>query len=118
MITFRIQTDADLNIVSSKMHDSEFCEKDIGYDSKKHTFQLKAANYEKEFCLKLQNVIAYEPKNLDMVNKGKATAGVFNCIKIRENGNNLAIISQDLQIILKLTKLEGEFQESSKGIAN
>lgn len=102
----------DIKFAAGEMHDSEFKEKDFSFDSERKTFRLKSYSKElpgREFYLEFYNVEEYKPLNLDKVRENKATAGVFEDIKIGNNGLNLNIISQDLKIKLKLIKLEGEF---------
>ncbi|MBI5024956.1 MAG: hypothetical protein HZC18_08200 [Candidatus Omnitrophica bacterium] len=103
----------DIKIVSGEMHDSEFKAEDFGFNSEEKIFFLKAHsvdNSSKEFYLQFYNVKQYSPINLEKVNKGKATAGVFNNIKIRDKGLALEILSQDLRILLKLNKLDGKLE--------
>lgn len=112
----RIKNIDDIKVVIGKMHDSEFTDQDFGFDQKKEIFFLRSHSSEilfkekKEFHLELYNVKEYNPLNLDKIRKGKALGGVFNYIKIKNNGLGLIIVSQDLKIVLRLSKLEGEFK--------
>jgi hypothetical protein len=109
-----------IKTVVGEMHDSEFAAADFGFDSEKKTFFLKSTSFSqpsKIFFLQFNNVEQYEPKNLEKINKGKALAGIFNDIIIRNNGLVLEILSQDLRILLKLSKLEGIFRTGEKDLA-
>jgi len=104
----------DIQVAAREMHDSEFEEKDFGFDSEKKLFYLNSHSPEvsrKKFYLEFYNVEKYIPLNLDKIKQGKAIGGVFNDIRIRNNGLHLTLISQDLRIILKLSKLEGRFEQ-------
>jgi hypothetical protein len=108
-----IETLDDIKILSGEMHDSEFKLEDFGYDSEKKIFYLKTRLPEKtseSFLLEFYNVEEYNPVNLEKIKMGNAMGGVFNKIKIRDNGLTLEIISQDLKILLKLSKLGGRFE--------
>lgn len=103
----------DIKAVAGEMHDSEFKAEDFGFNSGEKIFFLKsrsADNSLKEFYLQFYNVEEYSPINLDKISKGKGVAGVFNNIKIRDEGLTLEILSQDLSIQLKLNKLDGKFE--------
>jgi hypothetical protein len=103
----------DIGVVADKMHDSEFCAEDFGFDSRKKFFYLKThlpKNTVKKFILQICNVEKYDPINLDKIQARKATGGVFNTIKIKDQGRVLEILSQDLKILLKLSKLEGSLE--------
>lgn len=103
----------DVQRVADEMHDSEFQEKDFSFDSEKKTFHLKSYSADipgKEFYLELHNVEIYEPRNLERIKKGKATGGVFNKIKIGNNGLKLTLISQDLNVVLSLIKIADKFE--------
>lgn len=116
-VEMEIKCIKDVEVVAGEMHDSEFEEKDFGFDSEKKIFYLKSHSPEvsgKGFYLEFYNVEKYTPLNLNKIKEGKATGGVFNNIKIRNNGLGLTLISQDLKIILKLSKLEGKFEIKSK----
>ena len=105
----------DVKVVADKMHDSEFCAEDFGFDSNKKIFYLRTHLSEdivKKFILQICNVEEYDPINLDKIQERKATGGVFNTIKIKDQGHVLEILSQDLKILLKLSKLEGNFEAS------
>lgn len=109
----------DIKKIVDEMHDSEFDAEDFGFNADKKIFYLKshsAQNDSEEFYVHFYNVQKYNAVNLDKVNIGKATAGVFGDIKIRDNGLTLEILSQDLRILLKLNKLEGTFEKKSKNI--
>jgi len=103
----------DLKRVVGEMHDSEFIGKDLNYDSQKKTFNLKSRSSDRlhKFHLAIYNVEEYTSINLDKVNEGKATGGVFNDIGVKNQGLNLEIISQDLRIKLRLGKLAGSFNK-------
>jgi len=109
----KIKSIEDLRTVIGKMHDSEFTEEDFGFDSKNETFFLRSysskisSKESKEFYLEIYNVKKYTPLNLDKTKKYKATGGGFNTIDIGNNGLKLSIISQDINIVLRLSKLEG-----------
>ncbi len=108
-----IKSIEDIKVIIGKMHDSEFTEEDFGFDSKNETFFLRSysskflSKERKEFYLEIYNVKKYTPLNSDKIKKGKATGGVFNTIDIGHNGLKISIISQDLNIVLRLSKLEG-----------
>jgi hypothetical protein len=111
-----IKSIEDIRVVIGKMHDSEFTEEDFGFDSKNETFFLRTYSSKilrkerKEFYLEIYNVKKYTPLNLDKIKKGIAIGGVFNTIDIGNNGLKLTIISQDLNIVLRLRKLEGSLR--------
>ncbi len=107
-----IKSIEDIRSVIDYMHDSEFGEDDFGFDSEKRTFHLKSHSpYTREdFYLEFHNVETFDPKNLDKVRKGKATAGVFNTIKIRSKGLKLILLSQDLHIVLRLSEISGKLE--------
>jgi len=109
------------------MHDSEFAEGDFGYHPAEKKFFLQtrivckqetilqnsiAVQHEKRFRLEIFNVKKYNPVNLFRIQKGQATGGVFNYIKVRDHGKRVTIVSQDLQIMLELTSLAGNFEEA------
>ncbi len=100
----------DLKEVSDKMHDSEFSENDFWYKGEEGLFQIRTSTPVEKFILKLCNVIEYHPVNLEKIKMRKATAGVFDEIKIKNSGLDLTITSQDLSIKLKLSKLEGNLE--------
>ena len=106
----------DLKKVIEVIHDSEFNDKDLKYDPQKRVFSLTTWTSDrlKEFVLDIYNVEEYKPINLDKANKGQATGGVFNDIAIKDEGLNLEIISQDLRIKLRLSKLGGSFIQVSR----
>ncbi len=106
----------DLKKVIEVIHDSEFNDKDLKYDPQKRVFSLTTWTSDRlnEFVLDIYNVEEYKPINLDKVNKGQATGGVFNDIAIKDEGLNLEIISQDLRIKLRLSKLGGSFIQVSR----
>jgi hypothetical protein len=116
----QIESIEDIRTVIGKMHDSEFTEEDFGFDPKNETFFLRAyssrisSKERKEFYLEIYNVKKYNLLNLDKIKKGKATGGVFNTIDIGHNGLKLSIISQDLNIVLRLSKLEGILKIKNK----
>lgn len=105
----------DIEKASGEMHDSEFTEEDFGYDHSTKTFYFKSHLHEDtrtEFFLELYNVEKYTPLNLDRIKEGKATGGVLNDIKVKNHGLNLILISQDLNIQLELSNLEGKFEKT------
>ena len=106
-----IKSIEDLRKVVGEMHDSEFTDKDLLYNSAEGTFSLKTYTPDKakEYLLDIYNVKKYEPVNLDKINRGQATGGIFNDVIIKNNGLDLEIISQDLKIKLNVSKLEGSF---------
>jgi hypothetical protein len=112
-VKIKIESTEDVRTVIGEMHDSEFNEEDFGFDSKNETFFLRSyssrisSKESKEFYLEIYNVKKYTPLNLEKNRKGKAIGGVFNTIDIGHNGLKLSIISQDLNIVLRLSKLEG-----------
>jgi hypothetical protein len=116
----KIESTEDIRTAISEMHDSEFEEEDFGYDPKNGTFFLrsyssKVLNKErKEFYLEFYNVKKYNLINVDKIKKGKATGGVFNTIDIGHTGLKLSVISQDLSIVLRLSKLEGILKIKNK----
>jgi len=113
----KIKNIKDVKIAAGEMHDSEFEEKDFGFDSEKKIFYLRSHSPEvlgKEFYLEFYNVEKYVPLNLDKIKEGKAIGGVFNYIKIGNDGRDIMLISQDLKIKLKLNKLEGKFEIKMK----
>lgn len=108
-----IKSADDIKIVDGEMHDSEFNAEDFGFNSGKQIFYLKSRSPDdpsKEFHLQFYNIEQYEPINLQKIKERKATAGVFDRIKIRDNGLTLELLSQDLKILLKSSKLEGRFE--------
>jgi hypothetical protein len=116
----QIESIEDIRTVIGKMRDSEFTEEDFGFDSKNETFFLRSysskvlSKERKEFYLEIYNVKKYNLLNLDKTKKGKATGGVFNTIDIGHNGLKLSIISQNLNIVLRLSKLEGILKIKNK----
>jgi len=116
----KIESIEDIRTVIGKLHDSEFTEEDFGFDSKNETFFLRSysskvlSKERKEFYLEIYNVKKYNLLNLDKIKKGKATGGVFNTIDIGHNGLKLSIISQDLNIVLRLSKLKGILRIKNK----
>jgi hypothetical protein len=116
----KIESIEDIGTIIGKLHDSEFTEEDFGFDSKNETFFLRSyspkilSKESKEFYLEIHNVKKYTPLNLDKIKKGKATGGVFNTIDIGHNGLKLSIISQDLNIVLRLSKLKGILRIKSR----
>lgn len=115
-----IENIEDIRTIIAKMHDSEFTEEDFGFDSKNETFFLRSysskilSKESKEFYLEIYNVKKYILLNLDKLRKGKALGGVFNTINIGNNGLKLSIISQDLNIVLLLTRLKGILKIKNK----
>ena len=116
----QIESIEDIRTVIGKIHDSEFTEEDFGFDSKNKTFFLRSysskvlSKERKEFYLEIYNVKKYNLLNLDKTKKGKATGGVFNTIDIGHNGLKLSIISQDSNIVLRLSKLKGILRIKSR----
>ena len=125
-IAMEIKTIKDIKSISGIMHDAEFSGGDFSFEpvTRKFFFNARAVTMQgrffqtrapiqsgKRFHLELCNVEEYTPVNLDKILAGKAFGGVLNYIKIRNNGRNLTIVSQDLRIELKLSKLEGLFEE-------
>jgi hypothetical protein len=116
----QIESMEDIRTVIGKMHDSEFEEEDFGFDSKNETFFLRSysskvlSKERKEFYLEIYNVKKYNLLNLDKIKKDKATGGVFNTIDIGQTGLKLSIISQDLNIVLRLSKLKGILKIKNK----
>ncbi len=116
----KIESIDDIRTVVGKMHDSEFTEEDFGFDPKNETFFLRAyssrnsSKESKEYYLEIYNVKKYTPLNLDKTRNNKATGGIFNTIDIGHNGLKLSIISQDLSIVLRLSKLEGILRIKNK----
>lgn len=112
----KIQSVKDVRDVSDAMHDSEFGDSDFGFEPRENTFFLKSYSpFLKEFfSIKLYNVERYQTINLEKIKEGKSVGGVFNYIKIKNNELELILFSQDLQIILKLSKIEGEFKRSKE----
>ena len=113
----KIEEIKDIKIVAGEMHDSEFEEKDFSFSPKEKTFILISYSPEiigREFQLKFYNVEKYEAVNLDKIRIGKAMGGVFDNIKVEQGGLKLTLVSQDLSIILRLGKLEGEFEIKQK----
>jgi len=116
----KIESAEDIRTVIGKMHDSEFTEEDFGFDAKNETFFLRSYSSKilreesKEFYLEIYNVKKYTPLNLDKIRKGETTAGVLNTIDIGHNGLKLSIISQDLNIVLRLSKLKGMLRIKNK----
>ena len=120
-----IISENDIKKVISKMHDSEFVDSDFSFNSDERKFILYTRDVAlqgkfiqtrapiqsgKCFRLELSNVARYKT-NLEKLKSGKSITGVFNYIKVRDNGKKLTIISQDLRIELELTKLAGKFEE-------
>ncbi len=108
----QIRTVDDLKNAACMMHDSEFTDESFGLDSSTRTFYMESVAIDppgEVFRLELYNVIAWNPVNLDKVKAGKALGGVFNKVRIRHGGCEIAIVSQDLRIELELTSLEGRF---------
>ena len=111
-----IKSIEDIKTIIGEMHDSEFTEEDFGFDSKNETFFLRSysskilSKESKEFYLEIYNVKKYTPLNLNKIKKSKAIAGVLNTIDIRNNGLKLTLISQDLHIVLRLRRLEGNLK--------
>lgn len=116
----KIESAEDIRTVIDKMHASEFTEEDFGFDSKNETFFLRSysskvlSKERKEFYLEIYNVKKYNLLNLDEIKKGKALAGVFNTIDIGHKGLKLSIISQDLNIVLRLRELKGILRIKNK----
>jgi len=116
----KIESTADIKTVIGEMHNSEFTEEDFGFDAKNETFFLRSysskisSNERKEFYLEIYNVKKYNLLNLDEIKKGKVTGGVLNTIDIGHNGLKLSIISQDLNIVLRLSKLKGILRIKNK----
>ena len=100
----------DLKTAADLMHDSEFNGQDFGYDPREKVFYLKSRSTGKEFSLKVYNVEKYDPVNLEKINMKRATAGVFDDIRIEDKGLSVKILSQDLNIRLRLSKLEGKLE--------
>lgn len=112
-----IKTAEDIKKVVGEMHDSEFAGSDLSFDMDKKIFRLKSycpTDKNKIFNLEIYNVEKYDPINLDKINGGKALGGVFNDILVKNNGFELALLSQDLKIILNVNKLEGKFKVTEK----
>jgi hypothetical protein len=116
----KIENIEDIRTVIGEMHNSEFEEEGFGFDSKNETFFLRSyssknsSKESKEFYLEIYNVKKYNLLNIDKIKKGKATGGVFNTIDIGHTGLKLSIISQDLNIVLRLRKLEGILKIKNK----
>ncbi|MEJ2355873.1 MAG: hypothetical protein P8Y62_08255 [candidate division WOR-3 bacterium] len=116
----KIESTEDIRTVIDEMHDSEFEEEDFGFDSKNETFFLRSYSSKglnkkrKEFYLEIYNIKKYNILNLDKIKKGKATGGIFNTIDIGHTGLKLSIISQDLNIVLRLSKLKGILKIKNK----
>jgi hypothetical protein len=116
----KIESAEDIRAVIGEMHDSEFEEGGFGYDSKNETFFLRSysskvlSKKRKEFYLEIYNVKKYNLLNVDKIKKGKVTGGVFNTIDIGHTGLKLSIISKDLNIVLRLSKLEGILRIKNK----
>ena len=116
----KIESAEDIRTVIGKMRDSEFEEEDFGYDSKNKTFFLRSysskvlSKERKEFYLEIYNVKKYNLLNIDKIKKSKATGGVFNTIDIGHTGLKLSIIAQDLNIVLRVSKLEGILKIKNK----
>ncbi len=103
----------DLKTASGEMHDTEFKESDFGYDPERKVFVLRSYSPDipgKQFRLEFYNVEKYQPINLEEVRALKATAGVFDRIIMKKHGTELTLLSQDLQIRLWLSQLEGKFE--------
>jgi hypothetical protein len=102
----------DIIGIDGHLHDSELGGEDSRFDAESKIFHLKSYSKEfgKEYYLEFRNVEKYDPLNLDKIRKGKATGGVFNMFKIRSKGRKLIILSQDLRIILRLSKISGKFE--------
>ena len=113
-----IRNKDDINTVADVMHDTKFGLNDITYDSKKRIFLLTSQTADidsppkEEFRLELYNVDKYIPRNLDKIERGKATGGIFNDIRIKGGKDKLEIIliSQDLRIELESAKIEGRLE--------
>ena len=120
-----IISENDLKEINAKMHDSEFSEADFIFNSAEKKFVLRThpvamhgkffqtrAAIQPDICfnLELLNVVKCKT-NLDKLKSGKSIAGVFNFIKMRNNGKNLTIVSQDLRIELELSEFAGRFEE-------
>lgn len=76
----------DIKKIADEMHDSEFGARDFGFNADRKTFYLKShfpKSDTEEFYLRFNNVEKYNTVNLDKVNTGKATAGVFGSLKIQ-----------------------------------
>jgi len=106
----KIESPRDVKTVVAMMHDSEFTEADFGFDAEKERFFLKSYSpfRQETFNLQFHNVEKYKTVNLDKIPQRKATGGVFNYIKIRKRGLKLTLVSQDLRIVIEMSKLEGE----------
>jgi len=116
----KIESIEDIGTVIGEMHNSEFTEEDFGFDPKNETFFLRSYSSKtlneqrKEFYLEIYNVKKYTPLNSDKTKKDKVTGGVFDTIDIGKNGLKLSIISQDINIVLRLSKLEGILRIKNK----
>lgn len=110
----KIESVKDIREIVDEMHDSEFSEADFRFDSNEKTFFLKSYSpiSKKQFLLRFYNVEKYQVVNLDKIREGKATGGIFNDIRIRNGGLNLTLLSQDLRIIIELSKIEGKLTVS------
>ena len=121
----KIRCVEDIKSASNLMHDSEFTDADFSFDSIRKKFVLRThpvfmqgkivqkrapMQPDKYFRLELSNVAKCKT-NLKKLNFYKSIAGVFDYIKIQNNGNKLTIVSQDLRIELELTELSGRFEE-------
>jgi len=107
----KIESVRDLKDVVAVMHDSEFNEKDYGFKPEKKMFFLESRAFRSQEHLRLElyNIEEYRPaKNEEKIWQGKGIAGVFNYIRIRKHGLKLTLVSQDLRIVMILSKLEGE----------
>ena len=112
----------DLKKVADEMHDSEFQGKDFYFNAEKKSFGIKSHSpvvLGEDFTLELYNIEKYEPINLDRIESGKGVGGVFDTLKICNSGHKLVFLSQDLKIVLHVSKIEGSFEvarkKSSKG---
>ena len=106
----KIESVRDLQDVVAIMHDSEFNEKDYGFIPEKKMFFLESRAFrsKEHFRLELYNIEEYKPVNEERIWQGKGIAGVFNYIRIRKHGLKLTLVSQDLRIVMVLSKLEGK----------
>ena len=109
-----IRYKTDVEKVAGLMHDSEFTGEDFRYSSNDKIFcmQTHIPNTNNGFVLTLYNVEKYTPLNLDKIEKGEAVGGVFDDIHVENQGLRLILISQDLRILLNLSKLDGKFEKT------
>lgn len=123
--SMQIRCRGDLERAVGEMHDSEFQERDFGVDVENKRFHIRSYSVEgqrREFLLELYNVEEYTPLNLERIRQGRAMGGVLDDIRVKEQGLDLTLVSQDLRIRLKLSKLEGKFEiraspeEESRGV--